>query len=116
MNGNYTWMSIKLIHITVVYEVFLTWDTKYILWMDDQVLSLTYESLAIGSLNYHIFDTTWSPQRLLCNQDEIIRPWYLRRLTQGMRCDEILGQGSGISDKEFPMLSYTHLVLTWVTN
>ena len=72
----------------------LTWDTKDILWMDDRVLIRTYESLAMGYLKRHILDMTWSLRRWLCDQDRIIHPRYLRRLTQGMRCDEILGQGS----------------------
>ena len=72
----------------------LTWDTKDILWMDDLVLIMTYESLVTGYLKLHILDTTWSPWRWLCDQDGFIYPWYLRRLTQGMRCNKILGQGS----------------------
>ena len=60
----------------------LTWDTKDILWMDDRVLIMTYESLATRYLKHHILDTTWSPWRWLCDQDEIIYPRYLRRLTQ----------------------------------
>ena len=73
----------------------LTWDTKGILWMDDRVLIMTYESLSTGYLKCHLLYTTWSPRRWLCDQDGIIYPWYLRRLTQRMRCDKILGQGSG---------------------
>ena len=93
----------------------LTWDTKDILWMDDHVLMITYESLATGSLKCHILDTTWSPWRWLCGQDGIVHPRYLRKLTQGMGCDVILGQGSkniwGVLD------DFLHvLVLTWVTN
>ena len=72
----------------------LNWDTKDILWMDDHVLIMTYESLVTGYLKRHILDTTWSPRRWLCDQDGIIHPRYLRRLTQGMRCDEILGECS----------------------
>ena len=72
----------------------LTWDTKDILWMDDRVLIMTYKSLATRYLKRHILDTTWSPRRWLYDQDEIIHPRYLRRLTQGMRCNEILGQSS----------------------
>ena len=72
----------------------LTWDTKDILWMDDRVLIMTYEPLATWYLKRHILDTTWSPRRWLCDQDGIIHPRYLRRLTQGMRCNEILGKGS----------------------
>ena len=72
----------------------LTWDTKDILWMNDRVLIMTYESLDTGYLKRHILDMTWSPRRWLCDKDGIIRPWYLSSLTQGMRCDEILGQGS----------------------
>ena len=60
----------------------LTWDTKDILWMDDRVLIITYESLATGYLNCHILDTIWSLRRWLCNQDGIIHTRYLRRLTQ----------------------------------
>ena len=60
----------------------LTWDTKDILWMDDRVLIMTYESLATGYLKRHILDTTWSSWRWLCGQDGIIHPRYLRRLTQ----------------------------------
>ena len=60
----------------------LTWDTKDILWMDDRVLIMTYESLAMGYLKRHIFDTTWSSRRWLCDQDGIIHPQYLRRLNQ----------------------------------
>ena len=60
----------------------LTWDTKYILWMDDCVLIMNYESLATGYLKRHILDTIWSPRRWLCDQDGIIHPRYLRRLTQ----------------------------------
>ena len=36
----------------------LTRDTKDILWMDDRVLIITYESLAMGSLKCHKLDTT----------------------------------------------------------
>ena len=60
----------------------LTWDTKDILWMDDRVLIMTYESPATGYLKHHILDTTWSPRRWLCYHDGIIHPRYLRRLTQ----------------------------------
>ena len=93
----------------------LTWDTKDILWMDDRVLIMTYESLASGYLKRHILDTTWSPRRWLCDQDGIIHPRYLRRLTQRMRCNEILGQGNrnireGVLD-DF----YTHqYLLEWL--
>ena len=60
----------------------LTWDTKAILWMDDSILIMTYESLVTGYLKRHILDTTWSPRRWLCDQDGIIHHRYLRRLTQ----------------------------------
>ena len=86
----------------------LTWDTKDILWMDDPVLSMTYESLATGYLKHHILDTAWSSQRLLCDQDGIIHPLYLRRLTQGMRCNEILGQGIRNIGEGVPDDFYTH--------
>ena len=69
----------------------LSWDTKDILWMDDHVLIMTYKSLATGSLKRYILDMTWSPHTWLCDQHEIIPLWYLKRLTHGMRCDEILG-------------------------
>ena len=46
----------------------LTWDTKDIFWMDDRVLIMTYESLVTGYLKLHILNTTWSPQRWLCDQ------------------------------------------------
>ena len=36
----------------------LTRDTKDILWMDDRVLIMTYESLATRYLKRHILDTT----------------------------------------------------------
>ena len=72
----------------------LTWDTKDISWMDDRVLIMTYESLATGYIKCYILDTTWSPRRWFCDQDGIIHCPYLRRLTQGKRCDEIFGQGS----------------------
>ena len=86
----------------------LTWDTKAILWMDDCVLIITYESLATQYPKRHILDTTWSPRRWLCDQDGIIHPWYLRRLTQGMRCNEILGKGSGNITERVPDDFYTH--------
>ena len=86
----------------------LTWDTKDILWVDNSVLIMTYESLVRGYLKCHILDTTWSQQRWLCDQDEIIRPRYLRILTQGMRCDEILGQGSGNIGERVPDDFYTY--------
>ena len=38
----------------------LTWDTNDILWMDDRILIMTYESLATRYLKRHILDTTWS--------------------------------------------------------
>ena len=63
--------------------------------MGDRVLIMNYESLSTGYLKCHILDVTWSPQRWLCNQDGIICPRYLRRLTHEMRCDNILGQDSG---------------------
>ena len=46
----------------------LTWDTKDILWMDDRVLIMTYESLVTEYLKRHILDTTWSSWRWLCGQ------------------------------------------------
>ena len=60
----------------------LTWDTKDILWMDDRVLIMTYEILAMGYLKRHILDTPWSPRRWLYGQDGIIHPRYLKRFTQ----------------------------------
>ena len=36
----------------------LTGDAKDILWMDDLVLIMTYESLVTGYLKCHILDTT----------------------------------------------------------
>ena len=72
-----------------------TWDTNDILWIDDRVLIMNYKSLVTRYLKHHILDTGWSPRRWLCDQDGIIHSRYLRRLTQWMRCDEILGQGSG---------------------
>ena len=36
----------------------LTLDTKDILWIDDRVLTMTYDSLATGSPNRHRLDTT----------------------------------------------------------
>ena len=36
----------------------LTWDTKDILRMDDRVLTMTYESLVMGSPKCHRLDTT----------------------------------------------------------
>ena len=86
----------------------LTWDTKDILWMDDRVLIMTYESLATGYLKCHILDTAWSPRRWLCDQDGIIHPRYLRRLTQGMRCDKILGQGGRNIEERVLDDFYTH--------
>ena len=35
----------------------LTGDTKDILWIDDHVVIITYESLVTRSLKYHILDT-----------------------------------------------------------
>ena len=72
-------------------------------------------SLATWYLKCHILDMTWSPQIWLCNQDGIIRPQYLRRLTQGLRHNKILGQGSvniveGVHN-DFLVKS----ILTWVT-
>ena len=69
----------------------LTWDTKDI-FVDDCVLVMTYESLAMRFLKLHILGATWSLRRWLCDQDGIICPQYSRRLTQGMRCDKILSQ------------------------
>ena len=48
----------------------------------------------------------------MCGQDGIIHPRYLRRLTQGMRCGEILGQGSGNVGEEIP----DDFLLVLVTN
>ena len=77
------------------------------------VLIMAHKSLATRSLKCQILDMAWSPQRWFSGQDEIIRPWYLRGSTQGMRCDRILGQGSrnlrGVLD------DFLHaLILTWV--
>ena len=94
----------------------LTWDTKDILWMDDRVLIIPYESLAMGYLKRHILDTTWSPRIWLCDQDGIIHPRYLRRLTQGMRCDEIFGQGSRNIREGVPNDFLHASVQTWVTD
>ena len=63
----------------------LNWDTKDILWMNDRVLTVTYKSLAIGSLKHHRLHTTWSSWRSLSSQDGIICPWYKKRLIQRMR-------------------------------
>ena len=86
----------------------LTWDTKDILWIDDLVLIMNYKSLATGYLKHHILDMTWSPRRWFCDQDGIIRPLYSKRLTQGMRCDEIHGQGSGNIGEGVPNDFYMH--------
>ena len=76
----------------------LTWDTRDILWMDDRVLIMTYKSLVTRCLKRHILDTTWSPRRWLCDQDGIIHPRYLRRLTQGMRWMKSLAKVVEISN------------------
>ena len=94
----------------------LTWDTKDIFWMDDHVLIMNFESLATGYLKHHIFDMIWSPWRWLCDHDVIMRPWYLRSLTQGMRCDEILGQVSGNIRERVPDDFLHASILTWVTD
>ena len=60
-------------------------------WM---CLIVTYKPLAMRFLDHHILDMAWSPRRWFCDQDEIVSPQYLSRLTQGMRCDEILDQSS----------------------
>ena len=86
----------------------LTWDTSDILWMDNRVLIMTYKFLVTGYLKRHILDTTWSLWRWLCDQDGIIHPRYLRRLTQGMRCNEILGQGSRDIEERVLDDFYTH--------
>ena len=39
----------------------MTWDTKDILWMDDNILIMIYEFLTMESKKYHILDMTWSP-------------------------------------------------------
>ena len=36
----------------------LTWDTKDISWVEDPILIMTCEYLAIGSSKYHIIDMT----------------------------------------------------------
>ena len=64
----------------------LTRYTKDILWMNDHVLIMTYESLDTGSLKHYRLDTTWSPRTWLSGQDGFIRPPYKRRSTQGIRC------------------------------
>ena len=46
--------QVDLCHSGVNYLLAL--DTKDILWMDDYILIMTYESFAIGSLKYHILD------------------------------------------------------------
>ena len=86
----------------------LTWDTKDILWMDDCVLIMTYESLDTGYLKRHILDRTWSPRRWLCDQHGIIHPRYLRRLTQRNEMDEILGQCSKNIRERIPDDFYKH--------
>ena len=86
----------------------LTWDSKDILWMYDHFLIMTYESLATGYLKCHILDTTWSQQRWLCDQVGIIHARYLRRLTQGIICNEILGQDSRNIIEGVPDDFYTH--------
>ena len=69
-----------------------------------------------GYLKHHVLDITWRPQRWLCDQDGIIHPRYLKRLTQGMRCDKILCQSSGnIRENFFDNFLHT-LVITWVTD
>ena len=82
----------------------LIWDTKDILWIDDRVLIMTYESLEIGYLKRHILDAKWSPQRWLCDQYEIIHPWYWLKEWDGIKS---LAKVVEISEKEFPMIS-TH--------
>ena len=94
---------------------YFTWDTKGILWTDYHVLiELQFPSHGISKL--HILDATWSSVRWLCDQDGIICPQYLRRLTQGMRCDEILGQGNR-NIREGVLDDFLHgSLLTWVTD
>ena len=86
----------------------LTWDTKDILWMYDRVLIMTYKSLATGFLKHYILDTTWSPQRWLCDK--------MGSSTLGIWGDWLkewdamksLANVVEISEKEFKMISYTH--------
>ena len=94
----------------------LTWDTKDILCMDDCVLFMTYESLAMRSLKCHILDMIENPWRWLCGQDGIICPVYLRRLTQEMRCNEIFGQGSRNIGEGVPHDFLHALIITWMTD
>ena len=72
--------------------------------------------IATGSLKCHKLDTTWSSWRWLCDQDGIICPRYFRRLTQGMRCDKILVQGSGNIKEGVPDDFLHASILTWVTD
>ena len=76
--------------------------------MDDRVLIMTYESLATGYLKCYILDTTRSLWRWLCDQDGIIHPRYLGDWLKGMRCDEILGQGSKNIEEGVLDDFYTH--------
>ena len=56
-------LSIRLIHCMIMYVVLWLEALKYILWMDDHILIMTYESLAMGYLKNDILDTkmiVWS--------------------------------------------------------
>ena len=64
----------------------LTWGTKDILQMNDSILTVAYESLAMRSPKCHRLDMSWSPQRWLSGQDRIIHLWFKRRSTKRMRC------------------------------
>ena len=81
--------------------------------MDDHVLNMNYKSPPTRSLKCYILDITWSPWRWLYSQDKIVYPRYLRRLAQGMRCDEILDWGSE-NIRRVPNYFACALVLSWV--
>ena len=77
---------------------------------------MTCESLATRYLKRDILDMIWSPQRWFCDQDGIIRPRYLRRSTQGMRCNEIFGQGSENIREGVPDDFLHASLITWVSD
>ena len=77
------------------------------LYFDHDLRCPSHEISKISHIKYFM-----KSSKMLCGQDEIVHPWYLRRLTHWMRCKEILGQGS----KNIIILNnFFHiLLLTWV--
>ena len=73
--------------------------------MDDYILTMVYESLAMWSLNLDRLDMAWSPKMKFSGQDEIISPLILEEIITNNFGELLVME---LSEKLFSIISFAH--------